>query len=121
MTKKEIDKFDVDLIKENSLNGYFLEVDLEYPSELHNFHKDYPLAPEKLKINSDMLSKYSSSIASNYGIKVGEVNKLIPNLRNKKYVIHYKNLQLYISLGMKVTKVLKILKFKQFKLVKKVC
>ena len=57
-----------------------------------------------------MLSKYCSSIAYNYGIKVGEVNKLIPNLGNKKnYVMHYRNLQLYISLGMKVTKVHKIL------------
>ena len=57
-----------------------------------------------------MLSKYCSSIANNYGIKVGEVNKLIPNLGNKKiYVMHYRNLQLYISLGMKVTKVHKIL------------
>ena len=114
MSKKEIDKFNLGLIEENSLNGYILEVDLEYPSGLYNFHNYYPVAPEKLKINSNMLSKYCSGIANNYGKKVGEVDKLIPNLGNKKnYVIHYRNLQLYISLGMKVTKVHKILKFKQ--------
>ena len=67
-----------------------------------------------------MLSKYCSSIANNYGIKVGEVNKLIPNLGNKKnYVIHYRNLQLYLSLGMEVTKVHKILKFRQSDWLKK--
>ena len=49
-----------------------------------------------------MLSIYSSSIGNNYRIKVGNINKLISNLGNKKnYVIHYRNLQLYISLGMK--------------------
>ena len=57
-----------------------------------------------------MLSKYYSDIANKYGVKIGEVIKLIPNLGNKKnYVIHYRNLQLYISLGMKVTKVHRIL------------
>ena len=80
MTKEEVEKLDLGLIRKDSLNGYILEVDLEYPSELHNHHNDYLLAPEKLKINSNMLSRYSSSIAKNYGIKIGEVNKLIPNL-----------------------------------------
>ena len=37
---------------------YMLEVDLEYPSELHELHNDYPLAPEKLEISQNMLSKY---------------------------------------------------------------
>ena len=42
------------------------------------------------------------------------INKLVPNLGNKnKYALYYKNLQLYLSLGMKLTKVHKILKFKQ--------
>ena len=37
-------------IKNNSSTGYVLEVDLEYPKELHDVHNDYPLAPEKLMI-----------------------------------------------------------------------
>ena len=61
-----------------------------------------------------MLSKYCSDIANKYGIKVGRVNKLVPNLRDKiKYVVHYRNLQYYLSLGMKLIKVHRILKFKQ--------
>ena len=114
MTEEEINDFDFSLAEKNSLNGYILEVDLEYPSELHDLHNDHPLAPEKFKVNSDMLSGYCSETANKYGIKVGEVNKLIPNLGNKKnYVIHYRNLQLYVSLGMRVTKIHKVLKFEQ--------
>ena len=84
LNKKEIDKLDLNSVTENSSIGYFLEVDLRYPSELHNVHADYPLAPEKLEISSDMLSKYSSNIANKYGIKVGGVNKLVQILRDKK-------------------------------------
>ena len=88
LSSKEINHFEcnsisLDLIKKDSSIGYILEADLEYPSELHDLHNDYPLAPEKLKVTCDMLSKYSLSIANKYGIKVGNVNKLIPNLRNK--------------------------------------
>ena len=63
LNQKEIDKFDVNSISENSSNGYILEVDLEYPNELHQLHNDYPLASEKLEISNDMLSKYCSDIA----------------------------------------------------------
>ena len=57
-----------------------------------------------------MLSKYCSNIVNEYGIKIGGVNKLVPNLGNKnKYALHYRNLQVYLSLGMKLTKVHKIL------------
>ena len=61
-----------------------------------------------------MLSKYCSDIVTKYEIRVDEVNKLVPNLRDKiKYLVHYKNLQYYSSLGMKLIKVQRILKFKQ--------
>ena len=102
-------------INESSTIGYILEVDLEYCKKLHDSHSDYPLAPEKLEISSNMLSKYCSDIANKYGIKIGRVNKLVPNLRDKiKYVVHYKSLQYYLSLGMKLIKVQRILKLKQF-------
>ena len=55
---KNVDEFGVMSISEKSPIGYFLEVDLEYPDELHKLHNDYPLAPEKLAVSSDMLSNY---------------------------------------------------------------
>ena len=71
-----------------------LEVDLEYPKSLHDWHNDYPLAPEQIKIN--------------------KVDKLIPNLWNKKkYVIHYENLKQYESLGLKNKKIHRGIKFEE--------
>ena len=71
-----------------------LEVDLEYPEELHDLHNKYPLAPERLTVN--------------------KVEKLIPYLNNKtSYVLHYENLKLYESLGMKVTKIHRGIKFEE--------
>jgi len=57
-----------------------LEVELEYPEELHELHNDYPLAPESLKLEGST------------------VRKLIPNLNDKRhYVVHYEILKLYDS------------------------
>ena len=100
---KNVDKFDVISISEKSSIGCFLEVDLEYSDELHELHNDYSLAPEKLAVSSDMISKYCKKIADKYKTKVGDVKKLIPSLGNKtKYVLHYRKLQLYLSLGLKL-------------------
>ena len=74
--------------------GCILEVDLEYPVELHDFHNDFPLAPEKMIL--------------------GKVEKLTQNLRDKeKMVLHGKNLALFLSLGMKLKKVRRGLKFQE--------
>ena len=114
LNQKEIHKFCLNSNSENSSDGYILGVDLKYPDQLHELHDHDPLAPEKLEITQNMLSKYCSNIADKYGVKIGGVNKLITNLGSKsKYVLHYRNLQLYLSLGMKLTKVHRILKFKQ--------
>ena len=105
------------------INVFCYENELTYPVyvfELHELHNDYPLAPENLEISQNILSKYCSNIADKYGIKIGGVNKLIPNLRNKsKYFVHYRNLQLYLSLEMKLPKVYQIFKFKQSDWLKK--
>ena len=111
---KNVDNFDVNSIGEESSIGYILEVDLKYPDKLHVLHNDYPLAPEKIGIPYDMLSDSYKRIADEYEIKVSEVEKLVPNLGEKTdYVLHYRNIQLYLSLGMKLTKIHKALKFKQ--------
>ena len=114
MTQKQIDNIDLAKYKEDSKNGLILEVDLKYPQDLHNFHNDYPLAPEKVKVTDSMLSNYSKRIADKYNISTGLVYKLIPTLSNKeKYVLHYRNLQLYIDLGLKFSKVHRVLEFNQ--------
>ena len=109
-----IDNFDANSISEKSPIGYILEVDLKYPEKLHLLHNDYSLAPEKLAIPYDMLSGYCKKLVDEQGIKVADVMKLIPNLSNKnKYIVYYKNLQLYLPLEMKLTKIHKVLKFQQ--------
>ena len=117
---KNVDELDVMSINKKCDEGYFLEVNLEYPNELHELHNDYPLAPEKFAVSNNMLSVYCKKITDRYDIKVGNVKKLIPNLSNKtKYVLHYKNLQLYLSLVMKLTKTHRALQFKQSDWMKK--
>ena len=114
MTEKQISKLNVARYNENSEKGLILEVDLEYPKELHNLHNDYPLAAERVCVNKNMLSDYCKKIATKYNISTGLVHKLIPTLSNKeKYVPHYRNLQMYIDLGLKLKKIHRVLEFDQ--------
>jgi hypothetical protein len=92
---EEIDRLDITQIADVGDTGYVLEVDLEYPENIHDAHNDYPLAPERLEITDDMLSPYSKKLLTK---PRGKVEKLAPNLYSKnKYVIHYRNLKYYIA------------------------
>ena len=87
---------------------------MEYPPELHHLHNDDPLAPEKMVVKPEVLSDYSREILEREGMTIGKVEKLIPNLRDKEeHVLHYRNLQLYLSLGLKLKKIHRALKFSQ--------
>ena len=58
-----------------------------------------------MKVNKEMLSAYCKIIRDKYGISIGQVSKLIPTLADKtNYELHYRNLQLYLSLGLKLMK-----------------
>jgi len=93
--------------------GYFFEVDLEYPKELHDTHDQYPLAPEHIEIQESMLSDYQKKLAKDLEMKVGG-RKLCLTLQDKKhYICHYRNLKLYLEKGLKITKVRRVLEFKQ--------
>ena len=97
----------------HSSTGFILEVDLAYPPALHADHNDYPLAPEKMKVTNSMMSRYQKMLIDELGTSF-ECEKLVPNLMNKsRYVVHYRNLQLYLSLGMKLVKVHMVLQFQQ--------
>ena len=114
LTEKQIDKIMKKTILLDNKKGYILEVDLKYPEELHELHNDYPLAAEKMKVTKDMLSPYCKTIQEKFGVTIGQVAKLTPTLTEKKnYVLHYRNLQLYLSLGLKLKKVHRVLEFNQ--------
>ena len=49
-------------VSEDAETGYILEVDLEYPAEIHDQHNDYPMAPEKRTVLINDLSEYSQSL-----------------------------------------------------------
>ena len=102
------------LIQKRKGIGHIYEVDLEYPKELHDLHNDYPCAAEKIKVSDDMLSDYCREIKNKFNISSGNVNKLIPTLRDKKnYVLHEENLKLYLSLGLRLKKIHRVLEFSE--------
>jgi len=85
-TSREIEKF-LSKYTENSDKGIILEVDLEYPEELHQLHNDYPCAPEKMIITNDMLSDYARKLKEEHSVSSGKVKKLVTTLLDKeKYV-----------------------------------
>ena len=83
---------DVDL---NSLPPCFLEVDLEYPPQLHEKHSDLPLAPHHYKFPE---KKQGSRLITSV-------------LDREHYVVHYKLLQFYLKEGMVLKKIHRVLAF----------
>ena len=101
---------DIKRIPVDSPKGYTFNLDLHYPQHLHDDHSDYPLAPEKVKVESEMFSPFM--VEQFPDAKATE--KLVPNLSDKQeYTVHYRTLQLYLELGMRITKIHKVLEFDQ--------
>ena len=114
MNEEQLQNFDFMSVPADSPTGYILEVDLDYDETLHNIHNDYPLCPENVSIFEEDLSPYTKLLAEKLDVKIVPTKKLVCNLKNKtKYVIHYRNLQLYVKLGIRVTKVHRVIEFTQ--------
>ena len=82
------------LEKKDTNQGFIFEVDLDYPESLWETHNDYPLAPDKMKVDN--------------------VEKLVCSFLPKRYsVVHYKNLKQCLQEGMILKKVHRGIKFYQ--------
>jgi len=100
--------------KENNKHGWILEVDLEYPAELHEEHNSYPLAPEKKTVKKEWMSDYQKGLMKDLDLKPPDSKKLLLTLHDKKnYVVHYRNLQFYLKQGMTLKCVHRVLEFEQ--------
>ena len=84
----------VDMLSRENKYGYLLEVDVKYPKDLHDLHNDIPFMCSKMK--------------------VGGVEKLIPNFYDKeKYVIHIKALKQALDHGLILEKIHRCIRFRQ--------
>jgi hypothetical protein len=101
-------------LKDDADVGYMFDVDLEYPEELHEIHNDYPLAPESYTVKREELSQKCVELSKIIDHKHSNFSKLVPTLYDKNnYVCHYRNLKLYVSLGLKIKKINRVLSFEQ--------
>ena len=103
--------------------GFILEVDLEYPTDLHESHSSMPLMPEKDTFQYQDLSPFSQeSLRVLQGNKAAieyKAEKLVTNVKNKtNYVLHYRNLQTYMNAGIKLKKIRRAIKFTQSRYLK---
>ena len=100
-------------LDQNNLQTGIYEVDIEIPENLHDKFKDYPLCPKIKNIPQDMLSKYQKYLNDKLNIKYNSTDKILilDLLPKKNYKVYYKNLEYYLKLGLKVTKVHRILTF----------
>ena len=95
--------------------GYILDVSFSYPSSLHDYHADYPLAPTKTKTPFSSLSPVAKTICLKHNLRKSTgAEKLVASFDPKlTYVLHYRNLQLYVKLGLKIEQIHRGIMFKQ--------
>ena len=119
---EEVKDFDVMSMEEEGEIGYIIDVSLHYPPELHDLHNCLPLAPEQKEISNEDLSPYAQQLLRKlHGLNDddplparGRVKKLLATLGDKShYILHYRNLQLYVNLGMKIKEIHRVLQFRQ--------
>jgi hypothetical protein len=117
LSRKSYQKYDWATIDTEGEYGYILEVDLSYPKELHEMHDNFPLAPENIIIDYDNLSPYAKNALHNTtkSKKYSDIKLSATFHDRKNYVLHFKNLQLYLSLGMKLLHIHRVLQFSQRK------
>jgi len=109
LTPKEIKVFDLKQ-DPDAKSFHILEVDLEYPSNVHDAHSCYPMAVEKRSVSTEELSPYNVKFLKKHNLEHPSIEKLIPDLKDKShYVCSLKNLQFYINHGMVLKKVHKVL------------
>ena len=122
MTEKEIKKFDPQsmITKDEDAPGYILEVDLDYPEQLHLEHNSLPLAPEHIDVSWEDLGLYSRRCAAKLmNKKTHKARKLSATFNpRKKYLLHGYNLLLYLKLGLRLKKIHRIITFTQSSFVK---
>ena len=97
LSSTDIERLNVANIPIDAEYGYILEVDLDYPYNIHDHHNDLPFCPT-IKLPT----------------KTAKVEKLVADLGNKRnYVIHYRTLQQCLSNGLQLKKIHRGLCFKQ--------
>ena len=100
--------------KENGKTGWILQVDLEYPRELHEEHDSFPLASEKKISKKEWMSPYQRRLIKDLDLNPPDSKKLLLTLQDKNnYFVHYRNLQFYLKQGMKLKRLHKVLEFDQ--------
>jgi hypothetical protein len=95
--------------------GYILEVDLHYPKRLHKSHDNFPLAPENIQIEYENLSPFAkkSLFQTTQQKKFSDIKLSATFHDRKNYILHFKNLKLYLSLGLELLHVHRVLQFNQ--------
>ena len=110
LNQSDIEQMDVTKMDADGDTCYILECELEYPTSLHDYHNDYPLAVEGKLITEDQLSPYNKEFLKNHKERFKATRKLCPDLHDKhSYVCSLKNLQFFLQRGIKLKKIHRVL------------